>query len=68
MSSKGWERFEFNEQFDGTRALRGPSNEASAFESEHHLMNGGRGDVEIALKVGFCGRSTDNFGVGMNER
>jgi|tagenome__1003787_1003787.scaffolds.fasta_scaffold8294776_1 hypothetical protein len=37
--------------------------EASAFEGEDHLVDGGRGDAEEALHVGFGGRAGIDAGV-----
>jgi hypothetical protein len=44
-----------------------PSDEAGAFEREHHLVNGWRGDAEVALHVGFGRRATEDAPIGVDE-
>ena len=41
--------------------------EAGSFEGKDHLMDRWRGDLEVALHVGFGGRSSVDAGVGVNE-
>ena len=56
-----------DEQFDAARDAGLSADEAGAFESEHHLMDRRRGDVEVALHVGLGGRSADDQGIGVDE-
>ncbi|MGY3573031.1 transposase [Bradyrhizobium sp. USDA 4504] len=42
-----------NEELDAASGPRLPSDEAFAFERQHHLVNGGRADAKILLHVGF---------------
>lgn len=42
--------------------------ESAAFQCEHHLVNGGRGDGEEPLHVGLSGRAGVDLRIGMNER
>lgn len=51
-----------NEEFDAASGPRLLSDQAVAFERQHHLVNGGRADAKILLHVGF-GR-----GPAMQER
>ena len=51
-SSSGQE-FRINEDFDTASEPRLPSDEACAFEGQHHLVNRRRADAEIFLHVGF---------------
>ena len=39
------------------RDAPGSPDEAGAFEGEDHLVDGWRGDAEVALHVGFGGRA-----------
>ena len=41
--------------------------EAGAFEGEDHLVDGRRGDAEVALHVGFGGRPPVHARVGVDE-
>ena len=41
--------------------------EAVSFESEHHLVDGGCGDLEVSLHVGFGGWSSEDAGIGVDE-
>jgi hypothetical protein len=43
------------------------SDQACAFEGEHHLVDGGWGDAEVALHVGFGGRAAEDAAIGMDK-
>ena len=43
------------------------ADEAGAFEGEHHLVDGRRGDAEVPLHVGFGGRAAMHARVGVDE-
>ena len=43
------------------------ADEACAFEGENHLVDGGRGDAEVALHVGFGRRPAVDARVGVDE-
>ena len=43
------------------------SDQACAFEGEHHLVDGRRGDAEVALHVGFGRRPPMHARVGVDE-
>lgn len=46
-----------SKQFDAAGCSWLSSDEAHAFEGQHHLVNGGRADAEVLLHVGFGRRS-----------
>ena len=46
---------------------RGPSDEAGAFEGEHHLVHAGCRDLEVPLHVGFRRRLAEDTTVGVDE-
>ena len=56
-----------NEHLDAARDAGLAADEAGAFEGEHHLVDGGRGDAEVALHVGFGGRPAVHARVGVDE-
>jgi transposase len=49
--------FRINEHFDAAGDRRLPSDEACAFERQHHLVNRRRADAKVLLHVGFRRRS-----------
>ena len=65
-----WEVLGFDQKLDAARDARGPSDEAGAFEGEHHLVHAWRRDLEVPLHVGFCGRLAQEsaLGVGLKAR
>ena len=44
-----------------------PADEAIAFEDEQHLVDGWRGDAEIALQVAFGRRAAVDLAIGPDE-
>lgn len=52
---------------DAACDARASFDEAGTFEGEHHLMDGWRGDAEVARHVGFSRRSAEDAAVGMDE-
>ena len=52
---------------DASRDAWLPGDPAGALEGEDHLVDGRRGDAEMALHVGFGGRATEQLRVGVNE-
>jgi hypothetical protein len=53
--------------FDATRDARLTLNKPGAFEVEHHLVNGRRGDLEMPLQVGLGRRAAEDERIGVNE-
>ena len=46
----------------------GPAfDEAGSFECEHHLVDGGGGDLEVSLHIGFGGRAAEHAGIGVDK-
>ena len=41
--------------------------QVEAFEGQNHLVDGGRGDLEVALHVGLGGRASVHAGIGPYE-
>jgi DNA-binding transcriptional LysR family regulator len=56
-----------DQDFDGAGDAGGASDQPGALQGEHHLVDGRRGDAEVALQVGFGGRAAEHLGVGMDE-
>jgi len=57
-----------DEDLDAARSAGLAPDQASTFESEDHLVDGGRGDAEMALDLTF-GRGTPiDARVGIDER
>ena len=44
-----------------------PENQSHALQGEHHLMDGRRCHLEIALEVGFGGCAAKHLGIGVDE-
>ena len=59
--------FGFEEDYDAPCLSRLPLDQAGFFEGQDHLVDGWWGDLEVALHVGFGGRSAVDAGVGMDE-
>ena len=55
------------EDFDAARHAGLATDEARAFESKNHLVDGGWSDAEAALDVGFGGRPQVNARIGVDE-
>src|SRR5260370_16585649 len=53
ISKQLWQEFRIDEDFDAASGGRLPSDEACAFERQHHLVNRRRCDAKILLDVGF---------------
>ena len=64
---QGRQAFRLNEQFDITRDAWAASDECSALEGQDHLVDRGRGDMEVALQVGLGGRTAHHQRVGVDE-
>jgi len=60
--------FWINEDLDAARRPWLPSDEAGAFEREHHLVNRRRADAKILLHVGFGRRPAVQPRVEVNKR
>lgn len=43
------------------------ADKAVVFERQNHLMDRRRGDAEVALHVGFGGRSSNHLGIGVDK-
>ena len=59
--------FRLNEQFDAAGDARVTPDRPATFQCEHHLMGGGRSNVEVALDVGLGGRAAEDAAIGMDE-
>ena len=57
-----------DDQLDASGCAGSSLDEASAFEGEDDLVEGGRGDAESAPLVGFGGRAGMDAGIGVDER
>src|SRR3977135_4003130 len=55
------------EDFDAARHAGLATDEARAFESKNHLVDGGWSDAEAALDVGFGGRPQVHARIGVEE-
>jgi hypothetical protein len=64
---KGWQASWVDKETDATSAACVATDEAFAFEGEHHLMDGRRSDREEALDVGFGRRPPEDERIGMNK-
>jgi len=62
-----WQDFRVDAEADGSGAPWHSADEASAFESKHHLMDGRGSDREEALHVGLGGRSSHDERISVNE-
>ena len=56
-----------NEDFDASGDTWLTSDQAGAFECKNHLVNRGRGDLEMALHVGLGRRSSEYARIGVDE-
>jgi len=56
-----------DEDLDTTGCAGLAPNEACALEGEHHLVDGWRGNAEMALQIGLGRRSSEHLGVGVDE-
>ena len=62
-----WQDFRIDEQVDATCGAGFAGDPSLAIEGKHHLMDGGRGDSEEALHVGFGGWAAHDERIGMDE-
>jgi hypothetical protein len=62
-----WQSFWVDAEPDASSSAWLSADEALAFESKHHLMDGRRRDCEEALHIGFCGRSSHDHRISVNE-
>ena len=62
-----WQDFRVDAEADASSAAWRSADEALAFESKYHLMNGRGSDGEEALHVGLGGRSSYYERIGVNE-
>ena len=62
-----WQDFRVDEELDAARDAGFAGDPSLAFEGKHHLMDGGRGDGEESLHVGFGGWATDDERIGVDE-
>ena len=56
-----------NEQFDAASDTWLASDQAGFLEGDDHLMDGGWADAEVALHIGFGGRSSEDARIGVDE-
>ena len=62
-----WQDFWVDAEADASSGAGHSADEALAFESKHHLMNGRGSDREEALHVGLGGRSSHDERISVNE-
>lgn len=62
-----WQDFRVDAEADASSGAGRSADEALAFESKHHLVNGRGSDGEEALHVGLGGRSSHHQRISMNE-
>ena len=67
MSFQCGQVFGVDEDLDASRLSGLAADESGAFEIEDHLVDGWRGDLEVAAHVGFGWGSSVDPGVGVNE-
>jgi hypothetical protein len=65
--SQRWEGLRVDEQFDAAGDAGFASDQTSPLEGQHHLMDRGRRDLEMALQVGLGGWPAGHEHIGMNE-
>lgn len=56
-----------HEEFNAACKARLPADQFSALEVEHHLMDGRRGDAEVALHVAFGRGASVDLTIGPDE-
>ena len=56
-----------DEELDGASDAWLSPDQSDALQREQHLVDGRRGDSEIALQVGFGRRAAEHLGVGVDE-
>ena len=54
-----WQVLRSDEEFDASGDAWLAADQAGAFEGENHLVNRGRGDLEMALHVGLGRRAAE---------
>ena len=57
----------WDEDFDASGDAWLSAEEAGALEAENHLMDGRRGDAEVALHIGFGRSSSEHTGIDVDE-
>ena len=62
-----WQSFRIDAEADASSGARRSADEALAFESKHHLMDGRGSDGEEPLHVGLGGRSSHHQRIGVDE-
>jgi len=62
-----WQKFWIDAKVDASRLAWGTADQALALQSEHHLMDGGRGNGEEPLDICFGRRSGDDERIGVDE-
>ncbi len=67
LCDQGWQFFWFDQELDASRDARCSSDQAGAFEIEHHLMDGWWADAKVTLQLGFGGRAAEHAGIGVDE-
>lgn len=65
--SEDWQRLGQDEKFDAAGEARLATDQAEAFEGEQHLVDAGRGDLEVPFHVGFGRWTSVDLGVGPDE-
>jgi hypothetical protein len=65
--SVGREQFGSEKDSDAARDARLPSDQPGSLESEHHLVDGGRADPEVPLRICFSGRPAEYACIGIDE-
>jgi hypothetical protein len=61
------ELFERHKNFDAPRDPRLPADKPCSLEGENHLVDGGRADTEMPLKIGFDGRPAEHARISIDE-
>ena len=57
-----------DDHLDAARHSWLTADQAFAFEGEDHLVDGRRADLEVALDLGFGGRTAGHFGISVDKR
>jgi len=66
-STQDREYFRRNEDFDAARDTRLSPDQPGSFEGQHHLVDRGRADAEMPLKVSFGRRPAEDARICINE-
>ena len=67
LGKHGGQSLWLDQQLDASSGARRSPDQACAFESEHHLVDGWWSDAEVTLHVGFGWSAAEDAGIGMDE-